>query len=225
MLSRASRPGGACSKSCAGLLFWGRGNGLLRKGLSPLEQQQPWDEVRVGSWVGVTHGEAQLAKLAGTERTATVSIQPSTKGLPFRLKGSLAQGLQLFPLLLGSLGGLSRPQIQGQVPAVPSLVYSEGTHLAVGVQWCPHAWLQQSQCKGLQYIQVVSHLVAQWRCTMNDVLEDSQSMAVSMGSQGEEEWGWGSAWFGLSYLIDELAKVSLPQVVKHVLRWVGRGLR
>lgn len=50
-------------------------------------------------------------------------------------------------------------------------------------------------------------------------------MAVSMGSQGEEEWGWGSAWFGLSYLIDELAKVSLPQVVKHVLRWVGRGLR
>lgn len=104
-------------------------------------------------------------------------------------------------------------------------MYSKGTHLAVGVQRCPHAWLQQSQCKGLQYIQVVSHLIAQWRCTMNDVLEDSQSMVVSMGSQGEEEWGWGSAWFGPSYLIDELAKVSLPQVFKHVLWWVGRGLR
>lgn len=61
----------------------------------------------MGSWVAVTHGEAQLAELAGTERTATVSIQPSTKGLPFWLKGSLAQGLQLFPLLLGSLEGLS----------------------------------------------------------------------------------------------------------------------
>lgn len=76
-------------------------------------------------------------------------------------------------------------------PTAPSLEHAKGTHLAVGVQWRTHARLQQPQCKGLQYIQVVSHLVTQRRCTVDDVLEDSQSTGVSMGSQGEEEWGGG----------------------------------
>lgn len=70
----------------------------------------------------------------------------------------------------------------------PPPLYPKGTHLAVGVQWCPHALLQQPQCKGLQYVQVVSHLVAQWCCAMDDALEDSESRGVSVGSLGEEEW-------------------------------------
>lgn len=100
MLSRASRPGGTRSRSCAGLLFWGKGTRQLRKGPSPLEAQQPWVEAGVGTWVEVTHREAQFAELAGTEGTATVSTQPGAEGLPLWFKGSLAQGLQLFPLLL-----------------------------------------------------------------------------------------------------------------------------
>lgn len=70
----------------------------------------------------------------------------------------------------------------------PQPLYLKGNHLAVGVQWCPHALLQQPQCKGLQDVQVVSHLVAQGGCTMDDALEDSESMGVSVGSQREEEW-------------------------------------
>lgn len=101
MLSRANRPGGTRSRSCAGLLFWGKGDRQLRKGCSLLEQQPPSVEAGVGSWVRVTHGEAQFSELPGTEGTATVSTQSSTEGLPFWLKGSLSQGLQLLPLLLG----------------------------------------------------------------------------------------------------------------------------
>ena len=101
----------------------------------------------------------------------------------------MAQGLQLLPLLLGSLlGVVAKLKIQGQTQASPSLLLAQGTYLTVGVQWCPHAWLQQPQHQGLQYVQVVSHLVAQWRCTVDDVLKDSQSTAVSVGLQGEE-WG------------------------------------
>lgn len=77
MLSRASRPGGTRSRSCPGLLFWGKGDRQFRKAPSPLEQQQPQLEAGVGSWVGVTHGEAQFAEFAGTEGSATVSTQPS----------------------------------------------------------------------------------------------------------------------------------------------------
>ena len=123
MLSRASRPGGTRSRSCAGLLFWRKGDRQLRWGPHPLKQQQSWVEAGVGSSLRVTHGEAQFAELAGTERTATVSTQPSTGGLPFWLKGSLAQGLQLVPLILGSPfgGGEESHQIQGQAPAAPSL--------------------------------------------------------------------------------------------------------
>lgn len=79
-------------------------------------------------------------------------------------------------------------------------MYPKGTHLAVGVYWCTHARLQQPQRKGLQYIQVVSHLVTQGCCTVDDVLEDSQSTGVSVGSQGEEAWGGGGlAWSFLPY--------------------------
>ena len=102
MLSRASRPGGTRSRSCAGLLFWEGGQAA---------QEGPWPsgttpaplEAGAGSCVGVTHREAQFAELAGTEGTATISTQPRAQGLPLRLKVSLAQGLQLLPLLLGSL--------------------------------------------------------------------------------------------------------------------------
>ena len=87
-----------------------------------------------------------------------------------------------------------RLKIQGQAPAVPSLVCPKGTYLAVGVQWRPHARLQQPQRKGLQYVQVVSHLVAQWRCTMDDVLENSQFMGVSVGSRGQERGRVCLAW-------------------------------
>lgn len=71
---------------------------------------------------------------------------------------------------------------------LPQPVNPKGTHLAVGVQGRPHAWLQQPQCKGLQYIQMVRHLVTQWRCAVDDVLENSQSV-VSAGLLGEEKWG------------------------------------
>lgn len=48
-------------------------------------------------------------------------------------------------------------------------------YLAVGVKWCPHAWLQQSQCKSLKHIQVVSHLITHGCCTVDDILEDIQA--------------------------------------------------
>lgn len=103
MLSKANRPGGTRSKSWAGLLFCGEGTQGSSGG------PQPWLEAGLGSWGGVTHSEAQLAELSGTKGTATIS----TQGLPLRLKGSLAQGLQLLPLLLGSLlGDGSEPQLQ-----------------------------------------------------------------------------------------------------------------
>lgn len=190
MLSRASRPGGTRSKSCAGLLFWGEGERQLRKvpALWSSSSSPGWRQ-GAGGWVGVTHREAQFAELAGTQGTATVSAQPGAHGLPLRLKGSLAQGLQLLPLFLGSLlGVMAKLKIQGQTRASPSLMHAQGTYLTVGVQWCPHAWLQQPQHQGLQYVQVVSHLVAQWRCTVDDVLKDNPSTAVSVGLQGEE-WG------------------------------------
>ena len=81
----------------------GEGGEAAEEGPSPLEQQQPRVEAGAGSWIGVTHREAQFAELAGTEGTATVSTQPSAQGLPLRFKGSLTQSLQLLPLLLGSL--------------------------------------------------------------------------------------------------------------------------
>ena len=104
MLSRASRPGGTRSKSWAGLLFWGAGERKLRK-VPALwsSSSSPGEREGAGGWVGVTHREAQFAELAGTQGAATVSAQPGAHGLPLRLKGSLAQGLQLLPLLLGSL--------------------------------------------------------------------------------------------------------------------------
>lgn len=34
---------------------------------------------------------------------------------------------------------------------------------------------------------MVSHLVTQWCCTMDDALEDSEARGVSVGSLGEEE--------------------------------------
>ena len=76
----------------------------------------------------------------------------------------------------------------------PSLLHAQGTYLTVGVQWCPHAWLQQPQHQGLQYVQVVSHLVTQWCCTVDDVLKDSQPTAVSVGFQGGEWGGVCQAW-------------------------------
>lgn len=75
-------------------------------------------EAGVGSCVRATHSEAQFAELPGTEGTAPVNSQSGTGGLPFQLKGSLAQGLQLLPLLL-RVG--SRSQIQGPAPTAPSL--------------------------------------------------------------------------------------------------------
>lgn len=104
MLSRASRPGGTRSKSWAGLLFWGAGERQLRNvpALWSSSSSPGWREGE-GAWVGVTHREAQFAELAGTQGTATVSAQPGAHGLPLRLKGSLAQGLQLLSLLLGWL--------------------------------------------------------------------------------------------------------------------------
>lgn len=77
----------------------------------------------MGSWVEVTHGEAQFTELAGTEGTATVSTQPGTKGLPLRLKGSLAQGLQLLPLLLGVIvwGGGHAHRFKAKLQLLPAL--------------------------------------------------------------------------------------------------------
>lgn len=48
----------------------------------------------------ITHRETKFSELPGTEGSATVSTQSTALGLPVQLKGCLAQGLQLFPLLL-----------------------------------------------------------------------------------------------------------------------------
>lgn len=117
---QGQQAGGHALQVLCGVAVLGVEDRQLRKGPIPLEQRQPG--VEAGELLRVTHGEAQFAELPGTEGTAPVSTQPGTGRLPFQLKGSLAQDLQLLPLLLRVIiWGWSRSQIQGQAPAAPSL--------------------------------------------------------------------------------------------------------
>lgn len=95
---REARALGPVQGCCSG----GRGTGSSGEVPGPWNNSSPGWRQEQG---GITHREAKFAELAGTEGTATVCTQSTTQGLPLWLKGSLAQGLQLFPLFLRSLFG------------------------------------------------------------------------------------------------------------------------